>query len=65
MTNPGRVRTLNDIVRVCLSFVPEDTGYKVKAELLTVTGTPLVQMDFLEGYPTLDRREQVKAVHKV
>jgi gamma-glutamylcyclotransferase (GGCT)/AIG2-like uncharacterized protein YtfP len=29
---------------------------------LTVTGATLARMDILEGYPTLYRRERVKAV---
>jgi len=54
--------TLYDTGRGYPAFVPDDAGGEVKAELLTVTEATLARMDILEGYPTLYRKESVKAV---
>ena len=54
--------TLYDTGRGYPAFVPDEAGGDVKAELLTVTDATLARMDILEGYPTLYRREWVKAV---
>ena len=54
--------TLYDTGRGYPAFVPDDAGSEVMAELMTVTDATLAQMDILEGYPTLYRRKQVKAV---
>jgi len=43
------------------TFVPDERGRDVAAELLEVTPEMLARMDVLEGYPTLYVREAVAA----